>query len=173
MLRAVTAASTVGRRSCQHHHHLQRFQHGTLSPSTSLVVDGRCSHNRWFSSSEKDGNNNNKNGKKTNTNALIVPSKVGLYSGDEAPRMPHVLALPVINRPLFPGVVTSVTLTEPATIDALENLFKDHGPSGTSSSRQVEMAVVVHRMVLIFQYSYAKSMPRVFRRVVFCYQHPK
>lgn len=40
--------------------------------------------------------------------------------------MPHVLALPVVNRPLFPGVVTSVTLTEPATIDALENLQKDN-----------------------------------------------
>jgi Lon-like ATP-dependent protease len=52
-----------------------------------------------------------------------MPTKVGF--GDEAPRMPHVLALPVTNRPLFPGVVTSVTLTEPATIDALENLEKD------------------------------------------------
>lgn len=51
---------------------------------------------------------------------VVVPTKVGF--GDEAPRMPHVLALPVTNRPLFPGVVTSVTLTEPATIDALENL---------------------------------------------------
>jgi Lon-like ATP-dependent protease len=51
---------------------------------------------------------------------VVVPSKVGY--GDEAPRMPHVLALPVTNRPLFPGVMTSVTLTEPATIDALENL---------------------------------------------------
>ena len=38
--------------------------------------------------------------------------------------MPHVLALPLINRPLFPGVITSVTLNEPATIDALENLQK-------------------------------------------------
>jgi Lon-like ATP-dependent protease len=58
----------------------------------------------------------------------IVPSRIG---GDEAPRMPHVLALPLTNRPLFPGVVTSITLTEPATIDALENLQKNNknGPS--------------------------------------------
>lgn len=50
--------------------------------------------------------------------------------------MPHVLALPVLNRPLFPGVVTSVTLTEPATIDALENLQKSNmsGSAGGSSS---------------------------------------
>eukprot|EP00536_Pseudo-nitzschia_multiseries_P007187 jgi/Psemu1/240007/estExt_Genewise1.C_1660028 len=40
--------------------------------------------------------------------------------------MPHVLALPVTNRPLFPGVVTSVTLTEPATIDALEKLQREN-----------------------------------------------
>jgi len=51
---------------------------------------------------------------------IKTPTKVGY--GDEAPRMPHVLALPVTNRPLFPGVVTSVTLTEPATIDAIERL---------------------------------------------------
>jgi len=50
----------------------------------------------------------------------IVPSKVGI--GDEAPRMPHVMALPVINRPLFPGVITPITITEPATIDAIEAL---------------------------------------------------
>ncbi|OEU13466.1 ATP-dependent protease La [Fragilariopsis cylindrus CCMP1102] len=49
--------------------------------------------------------------------------------GDEAPRMPHVLALPVTNRPLFPGVVTSVTLTEPATIDAIERLQTENNGS--------------------------------------------
>jgi Lon-like ATP-dependent protease len=72
-----------------------------------------------FFSDDKHGNNNSSNNK--NALSVIVPkNKVGI--GDEAPRMPHVLALPVINRPLFPGVVTSVTLTEPATIDALEKL---------------------------------------------------
>eukprot|EP00980_Cylindrotheca_fusiformis_P024378 scaffold11809_cov128-Cylindrotheca_fusiformis.AAC.17 len=58
---------------------------------------------------------------------VVVPTKVGF--GDEAPRMPHVLALPVLNRPLFPGVFTSVTLTEPATIDALES-FQHHQRNG-------------------------------------------
>lgn len=64
---------------------------------------------QWFS----NGNNSN--------NSLVV--RPGF--GDEAPRMPHVLALPVTNRPLFPGVITPITLTEPATIDALEQLQKD------------------------------------------------
>jgi Lon-like ATP-dependent protease len=86
---------------------------------------------RCFSSADDDeaGSNNpggedNNNGKKRAPLSIIVPSRIG--TGDEAPRMPHVLALPVLNRPLFPGVVTSVTLTEPATIDALENLQKDN-----------------------------------------------
>jgi Lon-like ATP-dependent protease len=74
---------------------------------------------RFFSSKKDSGN-----GDSRRELSLIVPSKIGV--GDEAPRMPHVLALPVLNRPLFPGVVTSVTLTEPATIDALENLQKDN-----------------------------------------------
>jgi len=75
--------------------------------------------------SEDGGDNNSNNGNKNRAPiSIIVPSRIG--SGDEAPRMPHVLALPVLNRPLFPGVVTSVTLTEPATIDALENLQKDN-----------------------------------------------
>jgi Lon-like ATP-dependent protease len=86
-------------------------------------------------SNPQDGNNiTNKNTDDSSNQRpfSIVPTKVGY--GDEAPRMPHVLALPVTNRPLFPGVVTSVTLTEPATIDALENLLKGTSSGGSSSS---------------------------------------
>lgn len=63
--------------------------------------------------------------------AIIIPTKIPtkMGYGDEAPRMPHVLALPVTNRPLFPGVVTSVTLTEPATIDAIERLQTENNGS--------------------------------------------
>jgi len=76
---------------------------------------------------DNDNNNDNNNDNKKFSPALVpskIPSRVGY--GDEAPRMPHVLALPVTNRPLFPGVVTSVTLTEPATIDALEKLQREN-----------------------------------------------
>mmetsp|Transcript_37123 Transcript_37123/g.54588 ORF Transcript_37123/g.54588 Transcript_37123/m.54588 type:complete len:1044 (+) Transcript_37123:158-3289(+) len=52
----------------------------------------------------------------------LVPSKLGL--GDDAPRYPHLTGLPVIHRPVFPGVATNVTLTDPKTIDHLENLSK-------------------------------------------------
>mmetsp|Transcript_116978 Transcript_116978/g.174716 ORF Transcript_116978/g.174716 Transcript_116978/m.174716 type:complete len:958 (-) Transcript_116978:149-3022(-) len=113
------------RAACQRY----QYQYGRPFPRFQRPVAAR-----WFSeSSNGNGNNNNNSNNKNNSgnddptapshsHSLIVPSKVGY--GDEAPRMPHVLALPVTNRPLFPGVVTSVTLTEPATIDALENLQK-------------------------------------------------
>jgi len=54
------------------------------------------------------------------SSGAFLPSRVGL--GDQAPRYPHLLGLPVVSRPLFPGIVTSVTLTDPVTIDAVEKL---------------------------------------------------
>ena len=41
---------------------------------------------------------------------------------DQAPRFPHTLGLPLVSRPIFPGLVTSVTLTDPTTIQALDDL---------------------------------------------------
>lgn len=38
--------------------------------------------------------------------------------------MPHMTAIPLVSRPLFPGLVTSITLTDEATIDALDHLTK-------------------------------------------------
>lgn len=55
--------------------------------------------------------------------SAIVPSTKLKY-GDEVPRYPHTLALPLVSRPLFPGVFTSVTISDPATLDALEHLSK-------------------------------------------------
>jgi len=110
------------------------------SPSSSTfknhlgaIHDCRFFSNITDSSGSSNGNNDSGNGDNDNSKdassfpAIIpskIPSKMGY--GDEAPRMPHVLALPVTNRPLFPGVVTSVTLTEPATIDALEQLQREN-----------------------------------------------
>ena len=76
------------------------------------------------SNSGSDDDTKNGGGKGSSVSVIMEnkPAKIGF--GDEAPRFPHVLALPVISRPLFPGVVTSVTLTESATIDALEALQK-------------------------------------------------
>jgi Lon-like ATP-dependent protease len=98
-------------------------RHNCISEQTHRVASSY--EWRFFSSEKYSGNGDNGDGADLKRDlSVIVPSKIGV--GDEAPRMPHVLALPVANRPLFPGVVTSVTLTEPATIDALENLQKDN-----------------------------------------------
>lgn len=56
-----------------------------------------------------------------------TPAK--LAYGEETPRYPHLQALPLVSRPIFPGLVTSVTLTDEATIDALENLSKGSQPA--------------------------------------------
>ena len=52
--------------------------------------------------------------------SLLLPSNLGI--GDNCPRYPHMHALPVIHRPVFPGVLTNVMITEPTTIDAMEGL---------------------------------------------------
>jgi len=100
----------------------------TSAPISSTFRDFRFFSNDAKDNGDDDSNNGDKNGDDSSFPAIIpnniIPSKVGY--GDEAPRMPHVLALPVTNRPLFPGVVTSVTLTEPATIDALEQLQREN-----------------------------------------------
>ena len=51
------------------------------------------------------------------------PTKLGFL--EEAPRYPHLLALPIVSKPFFPGVVSTVTLTDPKTVTAIENLSKE------------------------------------------------
>lgn len=41
---------------------------------------------------------------------LLPASRLGF--GDQAPRYPHLMALPVIRGPVFPGVLTPVTVTD-------------------------------------------------------------
>lgn len=56
-------------------------------------------------------------------NGSFMPSRMGF--GDEAPKYPHLIGLPVVGRPLFPGVLSSITLTDPTTIEAMEKLSRD------------------------------------------------
>jgi ATP-dependent Lon protease len=89
--------------------------------------------------SKKDKEKYKKEKKRSVSVISIAPtSKLGF--GEDAPRTPHVMALPVINRPLFPGVVTSVTLTDPDTIRALEALQRGNteaGKDGETSSSNI------------------------------------
>ena len=50
----------------------------------------------------------------------IVPSRLGF--GDESPRYPHLVGLPVTHRPVFPGLITSVNVTDESTIEALQRI---------------------------------------------------
>ena len=43
-------------------------------------------------------------------NVLLPASRLGF--GDQAPRYPHLMALPVIRGPVFPGVLTPITITD-------------------------------------------------------------
>ncbi len=88
--------------------------------STKRIASNGLRQFSSFNDSSNNGHRDSSNKVKTS----IAPSKTDMT--DEAPQTSHVLALPVINRPLFPGVITTVTLTEPATINALENLQKDN-----------------------------------------------
>lgn len=43
-------------------------------------------------------------------NVMLPASRLGF--GDQAPRYPHLMALPVIRGPVFPGVLTPITVTD-------------------------------------------------------------
>ncbi len=84
---------------------------------------------------DKDKNKKNQsvNAEKTKPTAAAasassLPTRLGF--GDEAPRYPHLTALPMIAKPLFPGIVTSVTISDDATLDALEKLHGTGSPGG-------------------------------------------
>lgn len=63
---------------------------------------------------------------KTETVAVLVPQKFAF--GEEAPRQPNLLALPLVSRPLFPSLFAHITLTDEATIEALDELYQKEEP---------------------------------------------
>lgn len=69
------------------------------------------------------GVNKSRTGDST-TSAGMGDGLVRLGFGDESPRYPHLIALPVINRPIFPGIASAVNVTDHETISALENVQK-------------------------------------------------
>ena len=44
------------------------------------------------------------------SNVLLPASRLGF--GDQAPRYPHMMALPVVRGPVFPGVLTPITISD-------------------------------------------------------------
>jgi len=59
-------------------------------------------------------------------NVFLPASRLGF--GDQAPRYPHLMALPVIRGPVFPGVLTPISIYDKKTIEAIEKIMS--GGSG-------------------------------------------
>jgi Lon-like ATP-dependent protease len=90
----------------------------------------------FFTSRNVSANNSNSKGSRNKDDKEIQTKKsisddneshvdkapTVLPFGESAPRLPHMIALPLISRPLFPGLITAVTLTDPVTIKAIEEL---------------------------------------------------
>jgi hypothetical protein len=57
----------------------------------------------------------------SSSGGAALPTKLGF--GDQAPRYPHLTALPVLSRPIFPGIISSVTLTDPVRTAPISRLF--------------------------------------------------
>ena len=122
------------------HRHSHRWLTPNRPSSEALKIYSTTKrHFFWNSDDKGDGGkgdkSNNAKGQGSNdaSDAVVsspstLPTRLGF--GDEAPRYPHLTALPLISRPLFPGIVTSVTITDMATIDALEKINGNRGPGG-------------------------------------------
>lgn len=85
----------------------------------------RASPLRFFSGKDdrrggEDDGDDDTGGDATTPSVIVVPTR--LPFGEAAPRVPHTLAIPLVSRPLFPGLITSLTLTDESTIRSLEKL---------------------------------------------------
>lgn len=148
MLRSIVAKSALNRYSVS-----SKISSSIPQYLSTTIKSSSNSRQSFFSWSNNDGNNNSNNGngkgssdsksKKlkadvengddsnpttTTTSGGALPARLGF--GDEAPRYPHLTALPLTNRPLFPGIVTSVTITDEVTIKHLEKLCGNGNGAG-------------------------------------------
>jgi len=65
--------------------------------------------------------------------------------------VPHTIAIPLVSRPLFPGLITSLTLTDDSTIDALEHLAEQPDPYVSCFLRAKDATGVSEGGVLLAQ----------------------
>lgn len=90
-------------------------------------LTARRSHQQvrtFFFSKDKDADEKSSATTKSTSSSEKSLSPFGF--GDNAPRYPHLTGLPVVSRPLFPGSVTTVNITDEATIESLENLTNNN-----------------------------------------------
>lgn len=71
------------------------------------------------------GSSSSSSGSNSNGHPNDAVAKVG--AGENAPRHPHVLALPILRRPFFPGLVQAVNITSPKVFEAISSIKNDYG----------------------------------------------
>jgi Lon-like ATP-dependent protease len=74
----------------------------------------------WTSSGFSGSSTTSSSNGSSSSSSTFLPSYQGY--GESSPRFPHLIGLPVIHRPIFPGVPANITITDKATIDAIEQL---------------------------------------------------
>jgi len=127
------AISIASRRANDKFCHRQR----SLISNKNRFYFGTAYNDRSGAHLLSDPNNDESNGESPTSSttdddstSVLTPTKIGF--GDEAPCHPHLTAIPVVSRPLFPGIISSINLTDPATITALEKISNGKkGGTGT------------------------------------------
>ncbi|KAL7572007.1 hypothetical protein ACA910_001662 [Epithemia clementina (nom. ined.)] len=103
--------------------HLKNLRLSRNYSSTSACWSSSSSSSDDESPDDKPNEDESTSKSKSNkreSSSVMLPSRITF--GEDVPRVPHTYALPLVSRPLFPGLITSVTLTDEATIEAFENL---------------------------------------------------
>ena len=94
-----------------------------VGPSLNNSAKRRKASRTSFSTDDADGESLG-----PISSEVMLPASSRLGFGDQAPKYPHLLALPIARAPVFPGILTPLTVTDRATIKAVEKIME--GGSG-------------------------------------------
>ena len=94
-----------------------------VGPSLNNSAKQRKASRSSFSAKDIDGESLG-----PTSDVMLPASSSRLGFGDQAPKYPHLLALPIARAPVFPGILTPLTVTDKATIKAVEKILE--GGSG-------------------------------------------
>lgn len=117
MLRSLSSTSTAGARRLVAPHQRASRLFDSLSSLQSRT---------FFFSSNKDDDDTASTKSSTSSSSDGSSTLTPFGFGDQAPRYPHLTGLPVVSRPLFPGSLTTVNVSDKQTIEALENLTNNN-----------------------------------------------
>lgn len=117
----VTASTTLSSQSKNEEEMPRNKRRSSVSTNRfTRRIQEHYPHNNdmlWTSSGSSSTSSSSSSSSSSST---FLPSYQGY--GESSPRFPHLIGLPVIHRPIFPGVPANITITDKATIDAIEQL---------------------------------------------------